>query len=162
MQSSASSTRQSASERVSEPIRMSTSYLLQSGSTCRSPKASRLLLGTALELGTAGGAKVATVMGHARPDTANVRDVLLAEPHRVRFTGRTLLRGPLLRGGGPRRHRECETQQHRSRGFHRPELLLGATNVHYRRPFGFWPGIYCQFNNHGATSPTLIGDRCFG
>jgi hypothetical protein len=35
-------------------------------------------------------------MGHARPDTANVRDVLLAEPHRVRFTGRTLLRGPLL------------------------------------------------------------------
>jgi hypothetical protein len=33
-------------------------------------------------------------MGHARPDTANVRDVLLAEPHRVRFTGRTLLRGP--------------------------------------------------------------------
>jgi hypothetical protein len=92
-----------------------------------SPKASRLLLRTALELGTAGGAKVATVMGHARPDTANVRDVLLAEPHRVRFTGRTLLRGPLLRGGGPRRHHEREAQQHRSRGFHRPELLLGAT-----------------------------------
>src|SRR5262249_23958009 len=37
-------------------------------------------------------------MGHARPDTTNVRDVLLAQPHRVRFTGRTLLWGPLLRG----------------------------------------------------------------
>jgi hypothetical protein len=35
-------------------------------------KASRLLLRTALELGTAGWAKVATVTGHARPDTANV------------------------------------------------------------------------------------------
>ncbi len=68
----------------------------------RSPRASRLLLRTALELGTASGAKVAAVMGHAGPDTANVRDVLLAEPHRVRFTGRALLRRPLLRGGGPR------------------------------------------------------------
>src|ERR1700758_5565613 len=84
-------------------------------SICRSPKASRLLLRTALELGTAGGAKVATVTGHARPDTANVRDVLLAESHRVRFTGRALLRGPLLRGGGPRRKREREAQQHRGR-----------------------------------------------
>src|SRR5215471_17108082 len=124
-------------------------------SICRSPKASRLLLRTALELGTAGGAKVATVMGHARPGTADVRDVLLAEPHRVRFTGRTLLRGPLLRGGGPRRHREPEAQQHRRRGFHRPELLLGATNVHYRPPFGFCPGIYCQFNDPWGSAPTL-------
>src|SRR5215831_2763037 len=80
--------------------------------------------------------KVATVTGHALPDTANVRDVLLAEPHRVRFTSRTFSRGPFLRGGGPRRHREREAQQHRSRGIHRPELLLGATNVHYRPPFG--------------------------
>jgi len=67
----------------------------------RSPKASCILLRTALEHGTAGGTEVATVTRHARPDTANVRDVLLAEPHRVRFTGRALLRGPLLRGGGP-------------------------------------------------------------
>src|ERR1700745_3870629 len=37
-----------------------------------------------------------------RPDTANVRDVLLAEPDRVRFAGRALPRGPFLRGGGPR------------------------------------------------------------
>jgi hypothetical protein len=75
-------------------------------------------------------------MGHAGPDTANVRDVLLAEPHRVRFTGRALLRGPLLRGGGPRRKREREAQQHRSRGCDRPELWLGATNLHYSPPFG--------------------------
>jgi len=80
----------------------------------RSPKASRLLLRTALEHGTAGGAKVATVMGHARPDTANVRHVLLAEPHRVRFAGRALLRGPLLRGGGPGREHEREAQERRS------------------------------------------------
>jgi hypothetical protein len=80
----------------------------------RSPKASRLLLRTALEHGTAGGAKVATVMGHARPDTANVRHVLLAEPHSVRFAGRALLRGPLLRGGGPGREHEREAQERRS------------------------------------------------
>ena len=29
-----------------------------------------------------------------------------------------------------------EAQQHRSRGCDRPELWLGATNVHYRPPFG--------------------------
>jgi len=102
----------------------------------RSPKASCILLRTALEHGTAGGTEVATVTRHARPDTANVRDVLLAEPHRVRFTGRALLRGPLLRGGGPSRKREREAQQHRRRGCDRPELWLGATNVHYRPPFG--------------------------
>jgi hypothetical protein len=116
-------------------------------SISRSPKASRLLLRTARELGTAGGAKVATVMGHARPDTANVRQVLLAEPHRVRFTGRALLRGPLLRGDRPRRKREREAQQHRSRGCDRPELWLGATNVHYRPPF--CSGFSCQFKDHG-------------
>jgi hypothetical protein len=37
---------------------------------------------------------------------ANVGDVLLPETHRVRFAGRALLRGPLLRGGGRRRERE--------------------------------------------------------
>jgi hypothetical protein len=87
----------------------------------RSPRVSPLLLRTALEHGTAGGAKVATVMGHARPDTTNVRDVLLAEPHRVRFAGCALLRRPLLRGGGPRREREREAQERRS-GYDRPEL----------------------------------------
>jgi hypothetical protein len=66
-------------------------------------------------------------MGHARPDTANVGDVLLAEPHRVRFAGRALLRGPLLRGGGRRREREREAQKRRS-GYDRPEVW---TNVHY-------------------------------
>src|SRR5262249_56493206 len=98
----------------------------------RSPRASRLLLlRTAVEHGTAGGAKVATVMGHARPDTANVRDVLLAEPDRVRFAGRALPRGPLLRGGGPRPERERETQERRS-GYDRSEVWWGGTNVHYR------------------------------
>jgi hypothetical protein len=97
----------------------------------RSPRASRLLLRTAVEHGTAGGAKVATVMGHARPDTANVRDVLLAEPDRVRFAGRALPRGPFLRGGGPRPERERETQERRS-DYDRPEVWLGGTNVHYR------------------------------
>src|SRR5262245_11220938 len=97
----------------------------------RSPRASRLLLRTAVEHGTAGGAEVATVMGHARPDTANVRDVLLAEPDRVRFAGRALPRGPFLRGGGPRPEREREAQERRS-GYDRPEVWLGGTNVHYR------------------------------
>jgi len=113
-----------------------------------SPKASCLLLRTALELSTAGGAKVATVMGHARPDTANVRDVLLAEPHRVRFAGRALLRGPLLRGSGPRREREREAQERRS-GYDRPELWLVGTNVHYPPSIWFLPGMYCQFNDQG-------------
>src|SRR5215475_8214402 len=97
----------------------------------RSPRASRLLLRTAVEHGTAGGAEVATVMGHARPDTANIRDVLLAEPDRVRFAGRALPRAPFLRGGGPRPERERETQERRS-GYDRPEVWLGGTNVHYR------------------------------
>src|SRR5215468_6909601 len=60
------------------------------------------LLGAAFEQRAAGGAEVAAVMGHARPDTIDVRDVLLAEPHRIRFAGRALLRRPLLRGGRPR------------------------------------------------------------
>jgi hypothetical protein len=68
-------------------------------------------------------------MGHARPDTADVRDVLLAEPHRVRFAGRAFLRGPLLRGGGPRRERERKAQE-RSSGYDRPELWLDGTNVY--------------------------------
>jgi hypothetical protein len=107
----------------------------------RSPRASRLLLRTAVEHGTAGGAKVATIMGHARPDTANVRDVLLAEPDRVGFAGRALPRGPFLRGGGPRPEREREAQERRS-GYDRPEVWLGGRNVHYRPPSGC-PGIYC-------------------
>src|SRR5215467_12346806 len=43
------------------------------------------LLGAAFEQGAAAGAEVATVMGHTRPDTIDVRYVLLAEPHRIRF-----------------------------------------------------------------------------
>jgi hypothetical protein len=66
---------------------------------------------------------------------ANVRDVLLAEPHRVRLAGRALLRGPLLRDGGSRREREREAKERRT-GYDRPELWLGGTNVHY--PPSIW------------------------
>src|SRR5262245_19830847 len=93
------------------------------------------LLRAALEQGAARGAEVATVMGHACPDPINVRDVLLAEPHRIRFAGRALLRGPLLRGGRPRREREREAQERgreRRGGHDWPELRLCDTNFHYR------------------------------
>ena len=95
------------------------------------------LLRAALEQGTAAGAEVATVMGHARPDTVDVRDVLLAKPHRIRFAGRALLRRPLLRGGRPRREREREAHE-RGGGHHRPELRLCDTNFHYR------PSSWCS------------------
>src|SRR5215471_14438618 len=99
------------------------------------------LLRAALEQGTAAGAEVATVMGHACPDTIDIRDVLLAEPHRIRFAGRALLRGPLLRGGGPRREREREAQERgreRGSGHDWPELHLCDTNLHYR------PSSWCS------------------
>jgi hypothetical protein len=79
-------------------------------------------------------------MGHARPDTIDVRHILLAEPHRVRLARRALLRGPLLRGGGRRRECEREAQERgreRGSGHDRPELQLGATNVHYRSSMWF-------------------------
>jgi hypothetical protein len=87
-------------------------------------------------------------MGHARPNAANVRDVLLTEPHRVRFAGPAFLRGPLLRGGGPRRERERQAHERRS-CYDRPEPWPGGTNVHYRLSICFCPGLYCQFNDHG-------------
>jgi hypothetical protein len=80
-------------------------------------------------------------MGHARPDTANVGDVLLAEPHRVWFAGRALLRGPLLRGGGRRRECEREAQKRRS-GYDRPEVCWVRMCI-IVPPSGFCPGIYC-------------------
>src|SRR5262249_26708542 len=95
------------------------------------------LLRAALEQGTAAGAEVATVMGHARPDTIDVRDVLLAEPHRIRFASRALLRGPLLRRGGRRRERERKAHE-RGDGHARPELHLCDTNFHYR------PSSWCS------------------
>src|SRR5215831_17820450 len=102
------------------------------------------LLRAALEQGAAAGAQVATVMGHACPDPINVRDVLLAEPHRIRFAGRALLRGPLLRRCGRRRERERKAQERdrergrERRGGHRPELRLCDTNFHYR------PSSWCS------------------
>src|SRR5262245_65055739 len=60
----------------------------------------------AFEHGAAGGAEVATIMGHALPDTIDVWKIRLAESHRIRLARRALLRGPLLRGGGRRRERQ--------------------------------------------------------
>ena len=53
-------------------------------------------------------------MGHAGADTLNVRDILVAEPHRVWFASRALLRGPLLRSCGQRRAREHETEKRKA------------------------------------------------
>jgi hypothetical protein len=105
-----------------------------------SAEAPHTLLRAALENGAAGGAKVATVMGHARPDTANVGDVLLAEPHRVRFAGRALLRGPMLRGGEDanvsERPRSAAADMIRRRfGWVRTCII--------DPPSGFCSGIYC-------------------
>src|SRR5262249_11230895 len=111
------------------------------------------LLRAALEQGAAAGAQVATVMGHARPDPINVRDVLLTEPHRIRFAGRALLRGPLLRRCGRRRERE-RTAQERGRergGGHRPELRLCDTNFHYR-PSSWCSAPVCTVNPLGMAS----------
>src|SRR5215467_8128277 len=103
------------------------------------------LLRAALEQGTAAGAEVATVMGHARPDAIDIRDVLLAEPHRIRFAGRALLRRPQLRGGWRRRKRQREAQERgrergreRGDGHARPELRLCDTDFHYR------PSSWCS------------------
>jgi hypothetical protein len=110
-----------------------------------SPRASRLLLlRTAVEHGTAGGAKVATVMGHARPDAANVRDVLLAEPDGVRFAGRALPRGPFLRGGGPRPGHPDVSARPRSAAAAMIGRRFGwaVRTCIIDPPFGC-PGIYC-------------------
>src|SRR5262245_12071006 len=115
------------------------------------------LLRAALEQGTAAGAEVATVMGHARSDASDVRDVLLAEPHRIRFAGRALLRGPLLRGSGPRREREREAHE---RGSHdRPELRLCDTNFHYR-PSSWCSAPVSTFNptSMASSAGMLLGE----
>src|SRR5262249_54901474 len=83
---------------------------------------------SAIEDGAAGGAEVAPVMDHARPDAINVGHVLLTQPHRIRFAGRALLRAPLLRGRGRRREGEREADQ-RGGSHDRPELRL--CSVHY-------------------------------
>src|SRR5438093_13782860 len=66
---------------------------------------------SAIEDGAARGAEVPAVMHHARSGTANVRKVLLTQPHRVRLAGGALLWGPLLRGSGRRREGEREDDQ---------------------------------------------------
>jgi hypothetical protein len=64
----------------------------------------------AVEYGAAGGAEIAPVSRHAVRNALSVRDVLIAEAHRIRFAGRALLRGPLLRRGRQRDEREREAE----------------------------------------------------
>src|SRR5215469_797243 len=121
------------------------------------------LLRAALEQGTAAGAEVATVMGHARPDAIDIRDVLLAEPHRIRFAGRALLRRPLLRGGRPRREREREAHERgrergreRGGGHDRPELRLCDTYFHYRP--SSWCSVPVSTVNPTSMASSAAGD----
>src|SRR5436309_13340249 len=83
---------------------------------------------SAIEDGAARGAEVPAVMHHARSGTANVRKVLLTQPHRVRLAGGALLRGPLLRGSGRRREGEREADQ-RGGSHDRPELRLCSVHI---------------------------------
>src|SRR6266700_6698348 len=108
-----------------------------------SAEAPHLLLRAALEYCAAGGAKVATVMRHAGADTLNVRDILVAEPHRVWFASRALLRGPLLRSCGQRRACERETEKRKGRD---------------------WSQIQCGANSHSGpplvrSAPVLLSIR---
>jgi hypothetical protein len=98
-----------------------------------------LLLGAALEYCAAGGAKVATVMGHAGADTLNVRDILVTEPHRVWFASRALLRGPLLRSCGQRRACERDTEKRKGRDW---------SHISMRREFPLWSSV-------GASCPSI-------
>src|SRR5215471_7114409 len=118
------------------------------------------LLRAAFEQGATRGAEVAAVMGHACPDPINVRDVLLAEPHRIRFAGRALLRGPLLRRCGRRREHERKAQERgRERGGgHRPELRLCDTNFHYR-PSSWCSAPVSTVNPTGMASSHAAGQR---
>ena len=102
-----------------------------------------LLLGAALEYCAAGGAKVATVLGHAGADTLNVRDILVTEPHCVWFASRALLRGPLLRSCGQRRACERDTEKRKGRD---------------------WSHIQCGANSHSGPplerpAPVLLSIR---
>src|SRR4030095_9324790 len=79
-----------------------------------------------LEYCAAGGAKVATIMGHAGADTLNVRDILVAEPHRVWFASRALLRGPPL--GSCRQRRACEHETEKRKGCDWSQIQCGANS----------------------------------
>jgi len=65
-------------------------------------------------------------MGHAGADTLNVRDILVAEPHRVWFAGRALLRGPLLRSC--RQRRACERETEKRKGYDWSQIQCGANS----------------------------------
>jgi hypothetical protein len=91
-----------------------------------SPKRLTFFGCAAPEYGAAGRAKIAAVMGHA-VDTLNLRDILVAEPHRVWFASRALLRRPLLRGCGQRRAHERETEK-------RCKAVTGRTRISILEP----------------------------
>src|SRR5262245_26589239 len=83
----------------------------------------------------AGGAEVAAIVRHAGGNALHVRDILVAEPHRIRLAGRALPRGPLplrlLRGGGQRRKRQRETKERRN-AQHRSQHRLCGAKTHYQ------------------------------
>jgi Malic enzyme, NAD binding domain/Fumarase C C-terminus len=88
------------------------------------------------ERGPAGGAEVATVVRHAGRDPLNVRNILVAEPHRVRFAGCALFRRPLLLRGRGRR-RECEREpEERCEPDDRSQSALCGAKSHYQASFG--------------------------
>jgi hypothetical protein len=91
-----------------------------------SAEAPHPLLRAALKNCAAGRAKVATVMRHAGADTLNVRDILVAEPHRVWFASRALLRGPLLRSC--RQRRACEHETEKRKGCDWSQIQCGANS----------------------------------
>src|SRR6266516_1092675 len=132
------------------------SWLIDRRSSAEAP---HLLLRAALEYCAAGGAKVATVMRHAGADTLNVRDILVAEPHRVWFASRALLRGPLLRSGGQRRACERETEKRKGRDWSQIHAARIPTLV-FR-----WcvpPQYYCQFDRRGNSSGSQTTDDLRG
>jgi hypothetical protein len=90
------------------PGQVRDAWLIDRRSSAEAPQP---LLRAALKNCEAGRAKVPTVMGHAGADMLNVRDILVAQPHRVWFASRTLLRAPMLRSCGQRRARERETEK---------------------------------------------------
>src|SRR6185436_11873461 len=122
----------------------------------RAARSASSLARAAGERRPAGGAEVATVVRHAGRNPLNVGNILVAEPHRVWFAGRSLLRGPLLRGRGrggesEREPEECCKSEDRS------QTTWCGANSHYQGSFGVFVvcgGTSSQFNSHGNSSGT--------
>src|SRR6478735_4448868 len=122
----------------------------------RAARSAPSLARAAAERRPAGGAEVAAVVRHAGRNPLNVGNILVAEPHRVWFAGRSLLRGPLLRGRGRGRESEREPEEC-CKSEDRSQTTLCGANSHYRGSFGclwFVAVLSSQFNSHGNSSGT--------